>query len=232
MGSCAIPAENTHPWLAPHEWRTSTHFTGFPGFSRSKLRSQVQPVQEPPSPPRLTSRIDPLSRTPARNGDSSTGPSWQRACGRAAVPRSPRLLGALMPVLSAWAILGAPALPSANRGYLLACRGPGAANDPSLYYNNARRQKCSLDQGGSEPLTSILVSRIGYNVTLCRCDLQSLPSEPAMPPQYSFTFTYDDLVELTGLSKNMIYQYRVREDLNPESLESLMMFFAGMPAST
>ena len=67
-------------------------------------------AQEPPSPPRLTSRIDPLSRTPARNGDSSTGPSWQRACGRAAVPRSPRLLGALMPVLSAWAILGAPAL--------------------------------------------------------------------------------------------------------------------------
>ena len=47
-----------------------------------------------------------------------------------------------------------------------------------------------------------------------------------MPAQYSFTFTYDDLVELTGLSKNMIYQYRVREDLNPESLESLMMFCA------
>ena len=47
-----------------------------------------------------------------------------------------------------------------------------------------------------------------------------------MAKTHESVFGYEDIMELTGLSKNALYQYRVRMQLDPDDLRSIVLFVA------
>ena len=44
--------------------------------------------------------------------------------------------------------------------------------------------------------------------------------------KFLFGFDYDDLIEITGLGKNAIYQHVTKKRLDPHSLRSLIIWLA------
>ena len=47
-----------------------------------------------------------------------------------------------------------------------------------------------------------------------------------MGKTHESVFGYEDIMELTGLSKNTLYQYRVRMQFDPDDLRSIVLFVA------